>query len=102
MSTAKTNPSSLTAVQRVEAGKLRLQELSTRATRATTLLESLKRQLEEAQAEAQVEHGVGSLTELRSLYARLNAENEALAVKFSRELDEFEAALVAVEAHLSA
>lgn len=100
--TTPTLPAGKTAVQLVEEGKRRLDALTTRVTRAKTILETTSAQLDTAKAEAGVEYGVMTLPELNELLTTRHAENATKALEFVAALDVAEGQVKAIETHLAA
>lgn len=89
------------AVERLEAGKRQLAALIDRRTRLQVELEATKRQLKEAQLEADLEYGTADLTALRNLYKEREAQNNAAVEAFLQSLTDLEVELKKTEQALN-
>lgn len=89
------------AVEKLEEGKRRLVSLTDRRTRLQVELEAARRQLKEAQLEAELEFGTSDLNALRNLFKEREEQNNAAVEAFLESLSDLESALKKTEQALN-
>lgn len=90
-----------TSVQVLEEQRRRLTTLQERRTRAQVRLEGERKNLKEAQEEAQRLFGTSDLAELRRLYSARQGENDEKVMDFMMNLDSVEEKLGAIERQIN-
>ncbi len=86
-----------TSVQILDEQKKRLSALQERRTRLQVRLETERKALEDAQAEALAQFGTSDLDALRALYRERQADNDRQVMEFVMELDEIDQRLGDIE-----
>ncbi len=86
-----------TSVQILDEQKKRLATLQERRTRLQVRLETERKALEEAQAEALAQFGTSDLDALRALYRERQSDNDRKVMEFVMELDEIDQRLGDIE-----
>lgn len=86
-----------TPTQVLEEQKNRLANLQERRTRIQVKLESERKALQDAQAEAQAQFGTSDLAELRAMFKERQEENSRKVIEFVMSLDEVESSLTDIE-----